>query len=305
MGSSDEPGKKRYTIVKGFINGREATLNLVYGMFVCVSAPDNTGYAAALFSRESADAKMPLSEMISRINGERPADREESLTRYERELTEYIKVNRIFQSEQDPPDVKALERKISYFCVESIQLNVITFIEITSIDEDDLRSLIPSMPEPAESESADGADSEAGGRGERGEEGNDGQGIYISCNPALDPVSGVAAGEIEAGESIYCVLPEGSSFYKLLEKNSPDFDGTVIGDVAEVRTNEFGSAIITLTLAEGISGLLKVSGAVRVKLKSKGLRGKGRRKITGTDIAIAVTGIVLFLCVMGVILRFT
>jgi hypothetical protein len=299
---STESGKGTYVVVRGFIHGREASLNQVYGMFICVSTSSETRYISAVFSREQDDTKMPLYEMISRLAEKKRANRDESLLHYEKELVEYIRINRIFLNERSLLDPKSLERKISYFCAESIRINVITFLEVTSMGEDDIRSFFPSMPEPSENESVEDADPQENEHEGDGEE-NSPDDVYISCNPALDPVSGLAAGEIEAGDSIYCMLPEGSAFYKLLKKNTPGFDGTVVGDVISVDVNEFGSAIITMTLADGVTGVLKLSGAVRVKLKAKGLR-KGRRKIARMDIVLAVAGIVLFLCAMGVILHF-
>jgi hypothetical protein len=300
--SSDNPSEKRYILAKGFVHGREVSLNPVYGVFVCVSTSSETKYVSILFSKEPVDDKTSMDELISKLAEKSQAAKEESLASYEKDLSEYIRTNRVFQVEPNHLDTRAMERKISYFCSESLQINAITVLEITLIGEDALHSMFPSMPESVEGESDDGGSSDDDGSEDK--EASGPQEIYVSCNPVLDPVSGVAAGEIEPGDSIYCMLPEESSFYKLLQSNSPDFNGMIVCDVAGVHVNEFGSAVVALALADGVSGTLKLSGSVRVKLNSKGLSKRAKRNITRTDVAFAVAGMVLFLCAMGVIMYF-
>jgi hypothetical protein len=291
--------EKKYIFAKGFVHGREVSLNPVYGVFVCVSTSQETKYVSVLFSRELVGENASLDELISKLNEKWQADKEESLARYESELAEYIKTNSVFQVEPNMLDTRVLEHKISHFCTESLQINAITVLEVTLLEDEALQALLPSISESTEDKPGDDAGLEEERAGSLDE-----MMIYISCDPVLDPVSGIAAGEIEPGDSIYCMLPKESSFYKLLQNNSKNFDGMIVCDVVGARVNELGSAVIALSLADGVSGTLKLSGSVRVKLKSKGLSKKAKRNMTRMDVAFAIAGIVLFLCAMGVIMYF-
>ncbi|MDR1884971.1 MAG: hypothetical protein LBQ56_01760 [Synergistaceae bacterium] len=297
MESGGESGEKKYTLAKGFIHGRDASFSPVYGAFICLSAAERTNYVSAIFVTELIDPETSLADLMARLGGPRPDD--EDLARYETELCEYINISRIFQGEYNALDGKVIERKISYFCTDSLQLSAITFVDLMSVGEDDLDSLAPSLSaylevkHEKESDSEDEDDFE--GRHEGGAES-----VYIACEPVLDPVQGVAVSELAPGDVVFCRIPNESSFYLLLKNNSPNFDGTVTGDVTGVKINEFGSSVVSLTMADGVYAAMKMAGTVRIKLKSKGAQAAVPGGVP--DVLIAVGGIALFLCILGAVI---
>jgi hypothetical protein len=84
----------------------------------------------------------------------------------------------------------------------------------------------------------------------------------------LAPVGGVAMNELNIGDIVLVRLPEDSVFFKLLSKNVKNFDGIVSAGITGLLQNELGTATVSLSLAEGINGVMKLSGKVRVKMAS-------------------------------------
>ncbi|MDR3333000.1 MAG: hypothetical protein LBT08_10280 [Synergistaceae bacterium] len=294
------PSGKSNTVVKCFIHGRDAQVRPVYGVVVSVTTPSETRFLAERFSYDPMDPEMQWQDLMPMLDPIEAEGREEALVRYERELHEYLRITHLFQNDQSLLDPKVLERKISYFCVDSLQLNAITFLDIVSRGNEDLYAIMPALrnqtPENTEdaaegSDSDELADMEDGGVNE----------VFIACEPLLDPVSGVAAGDLFPGDSVYCRISEDSAFNKMLLNNIPDFDGSVVAEVTGAKINELGTAVVAVSLAEGISGAIKLSGSVRIKLKSRGVRpSSGGKRFT--EMFLAGACVLAFLCAMALIL---
>jgi hypothetical protein len=94
-------------------------------------------------------------------------------------------------------------------------------------------------------------------------------------------------------------------FFGFMAKVLPDFNGIVSGDITAIHVNEIGSAIVSLKLSDGVSGVLKLAGTVRVKaLPRKEQSEAARTKFhLRTEVLLAVSGMAVFLFVMWVLMR--
>jgi hypothetical protein len=61
-------------------------------------------------------------------------------------------------------------------------------------------------------------------------------------------------------------LPFDSILFKLLSNNIANFDGVVTAVVSGIFLNELGTSNINLSLSDGVTGMMKVPGKVRVKM---------------------------------------
>jgi hypothetical protein len=100
--------------------------------------------------------------------------------------------------------------------------------------------------------------------------------IAIRCEPILDPVKGLAMNELTVGDSVMTRLPADSVFFKLMARNIAGFDGVIAANVTGILQNELGTATISLALSDGIMGVMKLSGKVRVK--TAGATAEAKRK---------------------------
>jgi hypothetical protein len=215
-------------------------------------------------------------------------------------------MSKLFQSEKNLGDPKALEHKITYFCLSVMSLNAVSFLDTAAMSRKELYLAAPSLKREDKPDVGEG-------QSEGGEEPADGEAedlspsdVAVYCDPVLDPVTGVAVSELSVGDAVCCKLREDSVFFGLMDKMSPGFDGIVSGGVTAVNINEIGSAVVSLKLSEGVSGVLKLAGTVRIKILSrKEQSGAARTKFRlRLDVLLAVCGMTVFLLVMWFLLRF-
>jgi hypothetical protein len=302
MGIEGYDGK--CVIIKCTINGKDASGGPVYGLFMCVVDSEELLYEGEIFSSSPLDAEASLSEIYALLISPRPDIRVESLSKYEEELGRFIRTSRMFQNEKNLNDPKALEHKITYFCTSTLSLNSISFLEINEMTRGEIYLIIPSLKKNDESD-GDDAPEEISLIVEDGKSGEGGlPDVVVACDPILDPVLGVAVGDLALGTIIRCKLREGSIFYSLMENASPDFDGTVTGDVTAVSVSELGSAVVALKLSEGVTGAMKLAGSVRVKIVSKPAPAVAPHKRPSVEIVLATAGVIVFLCILAALMRF-
>jgi hypothetical protein len=263
---------------------------------MCVTDASSVLYDGAIFSPDPTNKDAPLPELFSALMSPRPDDRAEALAAYETNLLDYIKTSHLFQNEKSLADPKALERKITYFCMSELSISAVSFLDVTEFPASEIEAMMPprrgGKDEPGSSSESDA----------QGNEGPSSPDVVIACDPVMDPVGGVAAGELPPGTAILCKLRGGSVFYNLMEKASPSFDGTVKGDVTAVNVNDLGTAIIALKLSDGVTGAIKVAGTVRLKVSSKADPINGAPKHFGVEVVLAAAGVIVFLCVMALLL---
>ena len=298
-------GSGKCTIAKGFINGRDPSGTPVYGLFIAAASREKLEYLDQLFSYEQMDTNAPWEELIGLLGRPRMHEADSPLARYEKGLHDFIDIHRLFQSTKGHLDPKQIERKISYFCADMLDVNAITFLELSEVEPENLKALFPSLreteeqPDVPEPEAKGGeADEESG---ESAVDAADGE-IFVACEPILDPVSGVALNDLQIGDVVACRLPEDSSFYKFFANGFPNFDGNLRGIITGIQLNEHGIATVALKLADGVSGALRLSGKVRIKLLAKGEEARRAGAQPSLEVILAFSSIVVFLGIMGVLL---
>lgn len=295
-----------YAIIKGFIDARDSQSRAVYGVFVVVVSARATHFIAQAFFSESIDKEMQWNDLMDLLSSDAASPSDPDLARYCKELNDHIRIHRPFEIGRGDLDEKALERKVSSFCGGTLGLNAVTFIEASKVEEDELLSLIPHIfDKPVEDEKPqeaydftenaeediDTKDADPAG-GKKPDE------MYLSCSPVLDAVAGVAAGGLVNGDRIDVALPDGSMYGKIMSNIDPHFNGIVSAEVLGVKLDEYGAAVVALKIAEGVSGVLRISESVKLRRSartSSGVRASSRSQ----DAIIAVFGIALLLAVIA------
>ena len=257
-------------------------------------------YNRTLFSAEKFEEQLTLRDMVSLIDSSSEGERLEELKTLESSLDDYAISSRLFQSENNINDPKALEHAITYYCTTVLSLNAITFLELTPASRKELSKFIPSLKHGGIETDAD---EEIPSGGDNNEDGEALPNTAILCDPVLDPVNGVPIEDLAAGEVLYCKLREGSVFYNLMEKISPDFDGIVTGDVMGVSVNELGTAAVEVILSEDVTGTIKVPANVRLKMASDSDITITAPQNLLVKVIFAVLGVIFFLCLMAILLH--
>jgi hypothetical protein len=287
------------------IHGREKHSRSVYGLFLGVSADLELYYLKARFMLEPAEGDIEWGQFLSLLNAsdEKKDDEGEDgpLAKYGEKLHTYIETERILITEKRELDAKTIERCVTYFCTDSLDISAVTFVDLSSMDISEVLALMPFL-----NDEQDGDDAGGGSSGDWQE--NDGQEdsdeIFIECAPVIDPISGVAVSKLTVGQSVCCRLPEDSPFCKICAASLPDFDGIVSGEVTGVKVNEFGGAVVAVNLAEGISGAMKIQGSVWIKAVRGPSDGTPDSNEVPRSILISAIGVAVLLCAIGILFHF-
>jgi hypothetical protein len=297
-----------YSIARGFIHGREKGSRSVYGLFLGVASGLKLCYVGARFTLDPADRDISWDEFISLLKSAENV-RDETLAKYEDQLRDFLETERVLQSDRRSLDGKVIERKVTYFCADVLDVSAVTFVELSSVTGEEIFTLLPFLREGDE-EGQKETDSSKDGNGEEApdygeEDGNAADEIFITCAPVIDPVSGVQASKLIAGESVYCRLPEDSPFYKICAVSIADFDGVVKGEVTGVKVNEIGTSVVALSLADGISGALKLSPNVSIKrVRRDDDASNNAEDELPRNILLVAAGVTILLCAMGILFHF-
>ena len=305
----------KYLLSKGFIDGLDNKARRLFGTFVVVMHKEKIIYTSELFSFRATNQDLSWAELVDLLDETRPESRNEDIVIYENNLRSYIELNRYFQAELYPLDIKALERKLAQFCDEILRIKSIVFIDIIHTSKEGLLSLIPSLKtnsyfDEGHLESADEADGDARESGQSSEKpaGTEeiiNKEVFMTLDPVLDPVIGIAASDISVGDNILCRLPDDSLYYSFFDGCIPDFTGTVKGEVSGVNITEYGSVIIAVNLAEGLSGVVKAPKWVRVRTADRSLTfGKDGKKGLTFEIFAAGIGMIVFLLALSLLVYF-
>jgi hypothetical protein len=296
--------RQKYNLVRGTIHGREKTSRAIYGVFLGVSAGFKQYYLKTRFILEPVDKDMPWKDFISILDApdleEEDEERDETLQRYGTRLQSFIETDRLLFSDKRDLDPKTIERKITYYCADDLDFSSMTFVDITSESADNIYSLLPSLKTGSD---GGGANDENREDKESGEEQS--EEVFIECEAVIDPVAGVPVQKLSIGQQVCCRLPEESPFYKICRTSLPDFDGVVIGAITGVKTNEFGNSVIATSLAEGISGAMKVKGNVWIKIAQEISEAP---KVIGYElprnIILGAIGVSALLLAIGILFHF-
>lgn len=298
---------EQYIVARGYVHGRGADSLPLNAAFLVISAVRPL-LVRTCCSRESLENEdQSLAELLETLNAAPGADAEPELARYAAEFRNYLKHERLFGITEREPDEKQMERKITYFFSDALDVRAITFLQLTHVGADTLHALLPDVTWDEEQNATpdERVDARHAATEEDGKTSGGGgpEEVFLACEPLLDPVAGVAVEDLEVGDSIFCRLPRESAFFKLISGSNPDFDGSISGDISGIRLNETGSTTVALKLSEGVTGALKLSGRVKVKLCAKrGAVVPSALAIPPATVLLAVAGVALFLITMAILL---
>jgi hypothetical protein len=291
-------------IAKCCIDGHDNSGRRLYGILMCAANSDRVEFAGSKFSTDPIDTEMSLAESFAFLNAPRPEGYPDDMASLETKLVDHVIVTRMFQNRKNLEDPKALEHRITYFCTSALSMNAISFLELTELSPDELYMTLPELkrgggetgPEPeADPDSQEDAKERDDARPD----------VVVACDLVLDPINGVAIGELSPGTTIYCKLRPDSVFYSLMESASPDFDGVVKGDVTGVKANDTGSVTLALKLSDGVTGAIRAASTVRVRTAGSSEPSAGAdTKLPGLEMTLAIGGVILFLCLMALLLHF-
>jgi hypothetical protein len=273
-----EFGVKAYIIVKGYIDAKDERGTPIFGTILAVVSRRELKHLSVMFSHDGSSKSMEWSELlILHQNKENEPERNQLLLRDEDELFKYLAHGSVLNNIAKNYNSKQSEQAISRFCMDKLQLKAVSLIEFfdasgeaLSLFERGKGSAAASpaaappaaeekSPEPAKTDEREVPPNETN-------EPKNKEDLIIRCEPILDPVAGVAMNEINIGEVVMAQLPADSVFFKLLSRNIPSFDGVVSASVTGILINELGTATISLALSDGITGVMKLSGKVKIKV---------------------------------------
>jgi hypothetical protein len=100
-------------------------------------------------------------------------------------------------------------------------------------------------------------------------------------------------------------LPQDSVFFKLLSNNIANFDGIITATVTGILMNELGTSNISLALSDGVTGLMKMSGKVRIKMAPRQDESKKNKASTPFELpagfAFGMAGVIIFVFALFVV----
>jgi hypothetical protein len=280
---------QNFIILKGFIDAKDDRGHTWYGTFLGVVSRRDTKYLSVMFSREESSKSLDWREILMLHNEkEKSPGRDPAITHHEYEVYKYLERSMVLNGVAKNHNTKQAEQAISRYCLESLYLKTVSFIDYTEATEGDLElfeqaevSSAQSDTQPEEDAPVDGTPEEPAAQAPDGTGTDSGkkEEIFLRCDPILDPVNGVAMNELTTGDYVFGRLPEDSVFFKLLAKNIRGFDGVVTAQVTGILVNELGTATISLNLSDGVSGVMKLSGKVRIKTAQKEKKKDGMAAI--------------------------
>lgn len=295
-----------YVIVKGYIDAKDDRGRTMYGTLLGVVSRRDIKHLSVMFTREEISKSTDWSELLF-MHEERnkTTDRDPLLVHHEEELHKFLSSSTILNGIAKNHNTKQAEQAISRYCTEQLQLKAVSFVEFMDASDNDIRLFDKSEEEKPEEAPADASpevtreevmESAPGQKNENE--------LFIRCDPILDPVNGIAMNDLKLGDYVFGKLAEDSVFYKMLQKNLATFDGIVSAQVTGILVNELGTATVSLALSEGVTGIMKLSGKVRIRVAappeaegSHNAPGKSRFSLSSlpTGAVFAIAGGVLLL----------
>ena len=290
---------RNFIIIKGFIDARDERGNAVFGTLLALVSRRELKYLSVMFTNEESSKMITWNSMLAtHRGGESDQNRNPMMQHYEEDLLKYLRSGNSLNTVAKNHNTKQAEQSISRYCMDNLQLKAVSFIDYTEASDSDVATFEAEAARAAGPSSGDDGDkAEQPGSSEPEQEDaeeTDGEKtkdeIVVRCEPILAPVGGIALNELAVGDLVMARLPEDSVFFKLLSRNIKGFDGVVGARVTGLLQNELGTATVSLSLAEGVSGVMKLSGKVRIKTMSPP-KNKIRRHSSEPHINFIVFGV--------------
>lgn len=294
-------------LVLGFIDGKDEKQSAVSISLLSVVTRKDLLCLDILASSAPSKKDLGWEEMLPLLRAPRDPERPPHYEKIEVNLKNFIDAGRHLQAVAKNRNTKAVEQAINRFCGDNLSLRAVTFLNVIEIGAEKLALILEKKETPEEkpkvSEKKEGAEPVSAEKKEV-------QGVFIRCEPVLDPVRGVAVMDLQPGDVVFASLPPDSVFYKLFFNQFPQFDGTINAEVTQIVHNDTGSATVSMDIAEDISGLMKMTGRVRVKMlrrwydkkdgegKSAAPSPLGRLKIGREEMLFGVVGGIMLLVLL-------
>jgi hypothetical protein len=304
-----------FVIVKGYIDAKDDHGRALYGSVLGMVTRREIKYLNVMFSRNESLKTVTWQELLPVLCDKyKESDRDPMIFHHEEELFKYLQRGAVLTAVAKNHNTKQAEQAISRYCLESLHLKAVSLMECFDAAEEDVALFEneggqpgPSStggkreeePEPEEEIAEDAQDDEQSDAAQSREE------ILIRCDPVLDPVSGIAANELTIGESVLVKLQQDSVFFKLLSRNIANFDGIVTATVTGILMNELGTSNISLTLSDGVTGLMKMPGKVKIKVARKQDEPKKKKARMRVELpagfVFGMAGVIIFMCAMAAV----
>jgi hypothetical protein len=178
------------------------------------------------------------------------------------QLKMFIQDGQVFQRALLQGSVKSFEHELVRFSMDRLGLKAVAVARMDEISEEEASEELRAVE--AKSRRDEGA--QTAGEGEEPKLRPDVPHLVVlTCQPVLDPVGGIPLQGLKEGDEVLAALPEDSFFYDLFKSKLPEFDGVVSAKVISVKKTETGSTQVDLHLSDGLVGILRLSGNVRIK----------------------------------------
>lgn len=302
---------EHFIVVKGYIDAKDDQQRAVYGYFMGIASRRDMRYLRVAFGTDEVSKDTGYDELRTLLENHEKSEQTPVLERYEAELYKFFEVSRTLQGIVKNLNVKHAEQTISRFCTDDLQLKAVTFVDFVEATETYFSHFLPPEENAAAESAPPKEDEEPAKPGDAGgEERKEPRDFVVRCEPVLDPVRGGAMAELAVGSYVCARLPEDSVFFKLFAKNFQGFDGIINAQVSGVLVNELGTATVSLQLADGVAGVMRMAGSVKVKLAADPTAGSGRKRFFNpqalpVEFVFGLAGIVILISVIWLIIYLT
>ena len=300
---------EQFIMIKGYIDAKDERQRTIYGTFMAVASRRDMRYLGVMFGTDQIAKESGFDDLYTVLQQRDESNRDAVFLRDEGELYRFLDVSRTLQSVAKNRNAKQAEQAISRFCADSLHMKAVTFVDFVEASDFHLARFAPEQKQeeelpPSDPVSEPDVVEEVETRNEAKKDSRD---FVVRCEPVLDPVRGVAMSELTVGDYVCAKLPEDSVFYKLFLKNFNSFDGIINAQVSGILVNELGTATVSLQLADGVAGVLKMSGKVRIKTaanpNASGARVKWNFNLHAlpVEIVFGTAAIFVLICAIGLV----
>ncbi|MDR1514705.1 MAG: hypothetical protein LBS45_03345 [Synergistaceae bacterium] len=272
----NEFAPQSYYIVQGYIDAKDDRGHSVNGTFISLVTRRDVRFTSVNFDQLEMDKSTSWKDLLPlHEEAQKNENRDPLLIHHEEGLYKFLQTSLILTHVAKNLNAKQAEQAISRFCLDELKLKAVCFVSFTNASEDDMtffqkkeqtsaqtspnaEASFPSSQEKKDKQENTESEPQDGGHETESKD------LFVRCEPVLDPVGGIAMNELAAGYNVYCRLSADSVIYKLLAKNNPSFDGLITGKVTGIMISDIGTATVSLALSDGVAGVMKLSGKVRV-----------------------------------------
>ncbi|MCX7828215.1 MAG: hypothetical protein N2315_03290 [Thermanaerothrix sp.] len=184
------------------------------------------------------------------------------------QLKMFIQDGQVFQRALLQGSVKSFEHELVRFSMDRLGLKAVAVARMDEISAEEASEEL----EAVEAKNRRDEEAPAAGEEEPKLRPDVPHLVVLTCQPVLDPVGGIPLQGLKEGDEVLAALPEDSFFYDLFKSKLPEFDGVVSAKVISVKKTETGSTQVDLHLSDGLVGILRLSGNVRIKKAVKDVK---------------------------------